>query len=548
MLDGDRKGNRAEGTVADETFARRAWPEAYAALQEASLTSELRAPDLERFGVVAQMLGRDEECARLWERAHQAFIGADDVPSAARCAFWLALGFMERGEMAQAGGWLARAQRVLQESAIDCPEQGYIRIPQALQLLEEGDAARARTIFEELQSLARRFGDRDLLVLGCLGSGQALIRMGDPSRGASLLDEAMVAVTANEISPNVAGIVYCAVIEACHEMFDFRRAGEWTDALTRWCAEQPGLVPFRGRCQVYRAELMQLRGDWPGAFDAVLDAERRLSGPPAHPAVGTAFYQKGELHRLRGALADADDAFRRAEEWGRRPEPGRSLLRLAQGRTDAAANAIRHALDESVSDVARAPLLAAAVEILIAAGDEQAAVGAADGLERIATTFNSSSLQAASFQARGRLALHSSDGSKAFQLLRAAVAGWQSLAAPFEAARTRVLLAKAANLLGESETAEEQLGLARRAFEELGGVVHFQAFAPGDSADARFGLTARELEVLRLVSRGLTNKAISASLTISEKTAANHVANILGKLGLSSRAAATAFAYEHHLV
>ena len=442
----------------------------------------------------------------------------------------------------------SRAQRVLQESAIDCPEQGYIRIPQALQLLEEGDAAGARTIFEELQSLARRFGDRDLLVLGCLGSGQALIRLGDASAGASLLDEAMVAVTANEISPNVAGIVYCAVIEACHEMFDLRRAGEWTDALTRWCAEQPGLVPFRGRCQIYRAELMQSRGDWHGALNAILDAERRLSGPPAHPEVGAAFYQKGELHRLRGALADADDAFRRAEEWGRRPEPGRSLLRLAQGRTDAAANAIRHALDESVSDVARAPLLAAAVEIFIAASDERAAVEAADGLERIATTFHSASLQAASLQARGRVLLHANDASKALPLLRAAIAAWQSLTAPFEAARTRILLAKAASLLGDGEAAEEQLRLARRAFQDLGSLAYFQALAWGDSADARFGLTARELEVLRLVSRGLTNKAISASLTISEKTAANHVANILGKLGLSSRAAATAFAYEHHLV
>jgi DNA-binding CsgD family transcriptional regulator len=536
--------------VGADAVARRAWPEAHASLQAAALVSELSAGDLERLGMVAQLLGRDDEGDQAWEQAHHAFLAIDDPASAARCGFWLAMRYMDRGQMAHAGGWLARAQRILDAAQLDCAEQGYVRIPQALQLLDSGDVAGAIELFEEIQALGLRFGDKDLITMGCLGYGTALIRRGDIPDGTARLDEAMISVLSNEVSPLVAGTVYCVVVEVCQAIFDLQRAHEWTAALTQWCNDQPGIVPFRARCQVYRAELMQLHGDWQGALEVALDAERRLSGPPAHPAVSEAYYQQGELHRLRGSVADADEAFKQAEEKGRRPEPGRALLRLAQGRPDAAAIAIKHALNETADDVTRARLLVAAVEIFAAVNDSSACRNALNQLTLFASSFDSHWLNASVAQATGMMSLAEGDPNAGASSLRSALADWQRLDAPYQAARTRVLLARTATLLGDSETAAAQLEMARRAFIDLGAVAEASRVVGTIDPQGKdvHGLTVREVEVLRLLARGLTNRAIATNLTISEKTVANHVGNILGKLGVSSRSAATAFAYESGLV
>jgi DNA-binding CsgD family transcriptional regulator len=538
-----------EGVGAD-AVARRAWPEAYASLQAAAQVSQLAAEDLERLGMVAQLLGRDDEGDLAWEQAHQAFLAIEDPASAARCGFWLAMRHMDRGQMAHAGGWLARAQRILADAALECAEQGYIQIPRALQLIDEGDVSSALEIFEEIQTLGRQFGDKDLITMGCLGYGTALIRRGDIPQGSARLDEAMISVLSNDVSPLVAGIVYCAVVEVCQAIFDLQRAHEWTAALTQWCDEQPGIVPFRARCQVYRAELMQIHGDWQGALEAALDAEHRLSGPPVHPAVGEAYYQQGELHRLRGSVIDADEAFKQAEESGRRPEPGRALLRLEQGRPDAAAIAIKHALNETPDDVTRAHLLSAAVEIFAAVDDSSACGDALNELTHLADYFDSPWLNASAAMASGIRSLAVGEPAAGASSLRSALADWQRLDAPFQAARTRVLLARAATLLGDQETAGSHLEIARRAFLDLGAVAEASRSVRASDAqnvDVR-GLTPREVEVLRLLARGLTNRSIATNLTISEKTVANHVGNILGKLGVSSRSAATAFAYESGLV
>ena len=532
-----------------DEIAKRDWSQAHALLVEAASLSKLSGPDLERLGLAAHLLGRDEEGSQAWEQAHYAFQAADDTASAARCAFWLGMAFMDKGQMAHASGWLARARRMLEERNLDCAERGYVLIPEALQLLDGGDFEEARQHFEEVLSFARRFNDTDLLTLGCLGYGQALIRLGDVSDGTAQLDDVMLSVFSNEVSPLVAGIAYCAVIEVCQDIFDLRRAQEWTEALTRWCDEQHGLVPFRGRCQVFRSELMQLHGNWQSALEVAQDAERRLSGPPVHPAIGAAYYQQGELYRLRGAVVDADEAFRRAEDWGRRPEPGRALLRLDQGKPGAAAIAIKHALNESRTDTARVTLLGAAVEILAAAGEVTDGREAADELARLAAVFNSPWLAAEASRAAGTICQAEGDLQKAVSNLRDALADWQRLEAPYEAARTRAALAKALVLMGDTETAETHLHSARRTFRDLGAAA--LARLAGDveiDSTASSGLTPREIEILRLIARGMTNRAIATNLTISEKTVANHVGNILGKLGLSSRSAATAYAYERGLV
>jgi DNA-binding CsgD family transcriptional regulator len=542
-------GSESAGNRGLEAFERRAWAQAFAAFREDDAGGRLTAEELERFAIVAQLVGEDEESPRLWERAHQAWLQCADPAGSARCAFWLGLALMERGELSRAGGWLARAQRVLEQSDVDCPERAYLRIPEGLQQLESGDAAAARELFEEIASEGQRFAEADLAALGRLGRGQALVRLGDTAEGATQLDEVMVAVTTGELSPLVAGIVYCAVIEACQEMFDLRRAQEWTAALSDWCDSQPDLVPFRGRCLVYRAEILQLRGAWPEAAIEAQKAFEQLSTPRAQPAVGAAYYCQGELHRLRGALSDADEAFRRAGEWGRRPEPGLALLRLAQGRPDAAATAIRHALDETDEPTLRAPLLAAAVEILLATGDAAGPEKASLELQAIADQIGAPLLSATAARAMGAVAFASGDARSAATELGEALANWLVIDAPYEAARTRVLLADALRALGDEEAAASELEAAHQVFEHLGAGIELRllgADAQGDAA--AHGLTPREAEVLSLVATGMTNRAIAANLTISEKTVARHLSNIFGKLGVGSRSAATAYAYEHDLV
>jgi ATP/maltotriose-dependent transcriptional regulator MalT len=475
--------------------------------------------------------------------------GRGDAPRAARCAFWLTYVHGNRGEAERAGGWFARGQRLLDEAAADCVERGYLLLAEGVPLIFTGDLAGARERLHRAARIGDRFADADLIAMARQAEGRTLILLGLTAEGVTLLDEVMVSVEAGEVSPIAAGSVYCSVVEACQEIFDVRRAAAWTAALSAWVGAQPELVLYRGQCMVHRAEIMLLRGEWPAAIDEADRACVRLAEPTWHPAIGNAYYQRGELHRLQGDAAAAEDCYRRASRWGRDPQPGLALLRLANGEVEAATAAIGRACNEAADQITRLRLLGPAVEIGLAAGDVAAARARAEELAAVAGEFGSPLLGAAAARATGAVLLAEGDAAGALGELRRALRLAQDLEARYEVARTRVLVGLACRALGDAEGAGLELDAARQEFERLGAapdLARLEEMA-GRERLAPGGLTAREAEVLALVVTGLTNRAIADELVISEKTVARHVSNIYAKLGVTSRAAATAYAYEHRL-
>jgi DNA-binding CsgD family transcriptional regulator/tetratricopeptide (TPR) repeat protein len=533
-----------------EAYARLAWAEAYDSLTRANQAGPLALEDLERLAISTHMLGNYEEWLELTERGHHAYLDAGQLRPAVRCAFWIGMNLALRGQMGPATGWLGRAQRLLERDEGESVEQGYLLIPVAFQHEASGDLEGAAATAAAVSEIAERFSDDDLFALAAHYEGGLLTKIGRVSEGLRLLDEAMVAVTAGQVSPVVSGIVYCGVILYCEEIYEVRRAQEWTAALARWCEQQPDVVSFRGRCSVHRARLMQLHGDWPHALDQARLAAGSFAKAMQPGAIAGAWYVQGEIHRLRGEFAQAEEAYREASRLGLEPQPGWALLRLAQGDEEASAASVRRATAEISDRGVRAGLLPAYVEILLAVGEVDEARAACAELARIAEEFESNMLRALHAHACGAVALAAGDVGGALTNLRQAAQAWHDLEAPYEAARTRVLIGEACRALGDEDAFALELDAARSTFEELGAAPDLTRTDSlmGRAKPDGHGLSPRELEVLRLVAAGKSNKEIAAGLVISEHTVARHVQNIFTKLGVPSRTAAGAFAYEHDLV
>ncbi|MBT2554543.1 helix-turn-helix transcriptional regulator [Arthrobacter sp. ISL-5] len=558
-----------------EAYAERRWTDAAGQYTAAERDAELPANDLEQLATSVILTGRASEGVDILARAHLKYLADGDYPAAARCAAWTGMNLILLGEPARSGGWLARARRIVEDLPEPCPVEGLLFVPAGLGALYQGDGVAAAEAFTRAADLGRERGDADTAALGMLGLGQARIMLGQLDDGLALLDEAMVAVTVGEISPVPAGIIYCAVIQTCHLAFDLHRAHEWTRALDRWCDAQQNLVAFSGQCQMHRAELYRLHGAWTEAIDAAKTAQD-LAFRGDRMATYGGFYEQGEVHRLRGDFDASEASYLRAQETGFPPHPGLALLRLAQGKPDQAQSLLRQAMDGAAPDYRRR-MLAARVEIELAAGDARAARAAMEELASLCASIDMPMLHALAEQSEASVLFHEGDPQAALVLLRRAWSRWLSLDAPFEAACCRALLASLCAALGDEESARLEREAARAVFSELGAAPALSGLelsgaelsGPEQPApvapDARTEplptsgndvghaavagpLTARETEVVRLVSAGLSNRDIAAELFISEKTVARHLSNVFTKLGLTSRAAATAYAYRHGLV
>ena len=534
-----------------ESFERKAWAESYRLLQTAEREAPLAPDDLERLAIAAYLIGKDDESEQFLTRAHQTFLERGEWEGAARAAFWVGFGLLARGALAPASGWLGRAEHLLDERQVDSVVRGYLLIPVAIRRVVQGDPAGGHDAFMQAAEIASRFGDRSLSAVACHGCGRALIRLGRIAEGVTRLDEAMASVVAGDVTPVLAGDIYCSVLEGCQEIFDLRRAHDWTTSLARWCAAQPDLVRYRGECLIYRAEVMQWRGNWGAAEQDARAACELLTSGRGRAAAGAAFYRIAEIHRLRGEYTEAEAAYTRGNEFGRKPQPGLSLLRLAEGQIEIAAASIRTALVDTTSRAARARVLPAAVEILLAAGDTAGARAAAAELCEMAAAIGTPLLSGVSAHAMGAVLLAEGDLAGATTMLRQACEAWRDLETPYEEAQTRLLMASLCERRGDREGHRLDVDAARRLFQQLNAEPWLarieQPSRPARHQDAGV-LSERELQVLRLVAAGKTNRAIAEELFISEKTVARHVSNIFDKVGVSSRTGATAWAFHQHLI
>jgi ATP/maltotriose-dependent transcriptional regulator MalT len=514
--------NESGRTAKGSRFASATWAGVVDELLGLDADGGLGASDLELLGTSAYLCGREELSEDSWTRAHQLAIRDEDWSCAARVAFWAWFAKASSGQMAVASGWLARGRRLLDDHDPDgqLSEQGWFHIPAGLRAHHSGEFAAARAAFGAALAIAVRHGDVSLAAVARQAEGRSLIGLGDIEDGVELLDEAMLAVLADEVSPIPAGIVYCSVIEACQELLDVARASEWTEALTRWCDETPDPVPFRGRCSIHRSEIRLLQGDLDAALAEVHAACARLADP-FHNALGAAYYQLGEVHRARRDLPAAKDAYELAAKFGAVTEPGVSLLYLIQGDVAAARRSIAPVTDGQDFGIGDLDLLAAAVEVAIAGGDHAEILKAANRLADVSALVGAPLAVARGHHWQGAAALAVGDAESAVAESQIALTSWSHIDVPMER--------------------DASVALLRQAEGRLAG-------GPG-ATDARrpLGLSRREIEVLIEVAHGATNRQVADALFIAERTVARHMSNIFTKLGVSSRTAAAAIAHGHGL-
>lgn len=535
----------------ERRFRNGEWLTAFELLRSADETNGLDGPALERCATAAYMIGREEAFADLMQRAFYAHCEAKAKLRAARVAFWLGLTLMFRGDFGQGSGWLARAERLVDEHGADCVERGYVLLPRIEQSLANGDLAEAERLSADAVTVGSRFADEDLLAIARHLLGRCKLLAGWMTDGLSLLDEAMVAVTTARVSPMVTGLIYCSVIDICQTFLIYQRAKEWTDALSGWCASQPELVSFTDRCLIHRSEILIFEGKWEAAIAEAARASRHQESLARHRAA-PAFYLEGEVHRLSGRFAAAEKSYRTANQLGYDPQPGLALMRLEQGDPQSATSAIERSLSERRDDLGRMRLLPAAIEIALGAGDIGAAQEHCAELTRLSHSFPSTLVEAMLWEATGDVKFAIADPGAALPEFRRSAEIWRTLRIPYRLARVRLKTGRACAALGDAEGARAEMEAARDSFVELGAapdVKSVEAAMRGLGKTGEGGLlTPRQTEVLALIAQGLTNRDIAERLGLSRRTIDRHVGDILTRTGVPTRAAATAYALSRGLI
>jgi DNA-binding CsgD family transcriptional regulator len=530
--------------AARDALARHDWDRAYEATAAALGAPTLEAERLDMRAEAAWWLGRLDECIAAREDAYRLFDEAGEHRRAGRCAVALWEHHVMRIRPAVAGGWLRRARRSL-EGDEHCIEYGGLILREAEVAHGGGELDRAAALTAEAVQLGRSLRSADLEAEALQARGRVLIDQGDINDGLGHLDEAMLFAVEGRLSSYSTGKVYCSLISACEQVGDLDRAAEWTEATMNWAQQHPFAI-FPGICRVHRAVVLKQRGSLAEAEREAAQACEELRG--SHIGNSAAAYAEvGDIRRRLGELERAEQAFDKALELQGRPCAALSLLRLAQGRIDTAMSIIEGCLRGTSNALARADVLPIYVHVAVAAGDLDGAAEALAELEEIAARFGMPILRTSALATKGRLELARNDPA-ACSTLQAALEGWQALDVPYEVATVRTLLGQALRERGDEAAAAESFAEAARLFDHIGARLDARA-ATGDTRSALpAGLTEREVEVLRLVAAGLTNNDIATQLYLSVKTVSRHLSNIFTKIGVTSRAGATAFAFEHGLV
>jgi DNA-binding CsgD family transcriptional regulator len=521
------------------------WAEACEEFEAADRLEPLAVHDLEAFAEAAQVLGRGDEAARLLRRAYDAHVEANDIESAVTSAFWLWQLLIINAEFARANGWVAQVRRLTQQ------DHDWFLITDAYSLIGAAEYEAAAQLLARAAQDASHRRQVDLVAFATTIWGRALIKSGRLKEGLSRLDEAMLPVIDGDASPRARTMMYCAAIATCHEVREFARAREWTLALGVWLESLSGLRgAYFGNCRIYRSYLMRLRGSWREAVNEVAVVCDDLSGGYGELVASHAFYQLGEMHRLLGN-PEAEEAYRRAAQYGAPTQPGLALLRLAQDDIDTALVGIRRALAETKGQLERLDLLAACVTIALAARDLDVARSAVTEMALIAEVYDTAAVQAELVGARGAVALAEGDAATALPLLRSAAQSWREMDAPYAVATLSVLIGMGCRSMGDEEAAQLEFGSARDTFARLGArpdLRRVETLLKPPQPVGSHGLSAREIEVLRLIAAGKTNHAIATELFLSERTVHRHVTNIFDKLGVRSRTAAASYGIQHHIV
>lgn len=536
--------------AARASYRRNAWSDATDLFLRADAEVALEDQDLEALVWAAGIAARDAEMLAALERLFARHEARGDHEKCARAAFWCGLRNMMIGEVSRGSGWLQRAGKHAEATPADCVQRGYLILPQVFMLRAKGDYETAVAVADTALAFGERAGDADLVAMAGSLKGGILFRLGRVDEGNGPIDETMLLANAGRLSPVVTGIVYCEIVASCCRVLEMVRAREWTAVLDAWCKRNPQAKAFSGVCQVHRAEVLQLDGHWTEAYAEAERAGAGLKGTTEQTAMATAAYRRGEILRLRGDFDAAETEYRRAGRIAIDPQPGLALLRLAQGKTEEAAAMIRRAIETAPDMPKKAALLPAGIEICIACGDLDRCETLCGELTEIAERFGTEILARVADQGCGMLALARRKPTEAVAALTRARRYWAEFGAPYLVARLRVDIARGCQALGDSESAAMEMEAAENIFRELGAtpdLVRLRALR-GDRSPGDGGLTARECEVLRLLSEGGSNREIAAKLALSPKTVNRHVENIFDKLAVSSRAAAVAKALKAGLI